>query len=206
MNRCFSVKLLLKLKGKGSYYYRLKPTEPQGDKAGGVSDGAEAEARAGGGGGGAGPRRNVPRRLRLHRSPRRPGPPSRGRALPQRFATLLALGVSPAVRLDFWGSVDAGVEAEAGADGGPRRGDAPGHHRREALQAVLAPGAPPEEVLAGAVHALAVHLELRLGQVERRRQLQFRETTAFCRYGFNPTLLIEAATMIVIFVLAGHSR
>ena len=91
-------------------------------------------------------------------------------------------------------------------DGGTRRGDAPGHHRREALQAVLAPGAPPEEVLAGAVQALAVHLELRLGQVERRRQLQFRETTAFCRYGFNPTLLIEAATMIVIFVLAGHSR
>jgi hypothetical protein len=70
-----------------------------------------------------------------------------------------------------------GREAE---DRGARGGDAPGHHRREALQAVLAPGAPAEEVLAGAVHALAVHLELRLGQVERRRQLEFfRERTAF---------------------------
>lgn len=65
-------------------------------------------------------------------------------------------------------SEDGVVRREA-EDGGPRRGDAPGDHSREPVEAVLAPGAPAQEVLAGAVHGFPVQLQLRLGQVERRR-------------------------------------
>nr|ACN26190.1 unknown [Zea mays] len=68
-----------------------------------------------------------------------------------------------------------GREAE---DGGPRGGDAPRHHGAHALQAVGAARAPRQHVLAAAVHGLAVQLQLRLGQVERRRQLEVGEVGA----------------------------
>jgi hypothetical protein len=75
-------------------------------------------------------------------------------------------------RRNVVGLAEDGVVGREPEDRGAGGGDGPGHHRREALQAVLAAGAAAEQVLADAVQALAVHLELRLGQVERRRQLE----------------------------------